>query len=121
MKPKTTVEKKIKEIKRATRKRYNTEEKIRIIMEGMRGEESIAAICRREGIPSNTYYKWTKDFMEAGRRRLSGDILREANRDEVQDLRKENTRLKLLYAELAMNHDLLKKSDPGLEMDEEEV
>lgn len=113
------VEKKVKEIKRMTRRKYSAEEKIRIVLEVIKSEDSIASICRREGINTNTYYNWSKGFMEAGKRRLSGDILREANRDQVQDLRQENTSLKLLYAELAMQHSVLKKSMAGLEQDGE--
>jgi len=105
----TMVEKKVKEIKRMTRRKYSAEEKIRIVLEGIKSEESSASICRHEGINTNTYYNWSKEFMEAGKRRLSGEIIREANRDQVQELRQENTKLKLMYADLAMNHDLLKK------------
>lgn len=117
MSTKTVVEKKVKEIQRMTRKKYSAEEKIRIVLEGIRSEESIASICRREGINTNTYYTWSKDFMEAGKRRLSGDILREANRDEVKHLQQENRDLKLLYAELAIKHEVLKKSMIGLDPD----
>jgi len=102
-----------------TRRKYSAEEKIRIVLEVIKSEDSIASICRREGMNTNTYYNWSKGFMEAGKRRLSGDILREANRDQVQDLRQENTSLKLLYAELAMQHSVLKKSMAGLEQDGE--
>jgi len=89
---------------RETRKKYSAEEKIRIVLEGLRAEDSVANICRREGINTNTYYTWSKDFMEAGKRRLAGDIIREANRDEVQHLRKEWVDLKLLYADLSLDH-----------------
>ena len=84
----------VRDIKRKTRKRYNAEEKIRIVLDGLRGEESIAAICRREGISSNLYYRWSKDFLEAGKRRLLGDIQREATSTEVTSLKQENDKLK---------------------------
>ncbi len=86
--------KRVKEIRRKTRRKFSSEEKIRIVLEGRRGECSIAELCRREGINNNLYYRWSKDFLEAGKRRLAGDIVREANSDEVTDLRKENTNLK---------------------------
>ena len=84
----------VKEIKRRTRRSYSTEEKIRIVLEGLRGEESIAELCRKEGLNPNVYYRWSKDFMEAGKRRLNGDTEREANSVEVTDLRSENQDLK---------------------------
>jgi transposase len=87
----------VKDIKRMTRKKYNAEEKISIVLEGLRGEESIAAICRREGINPNLYYRWSKEFLEAGKKRLLGDTQREATNNEVADLRKENEQLKRLY------------------------
>ena len=113
MSPKSTVEKRVKDIKRNTRKKYSAEEKIRIILEGFRGEDSIASLCRKEGIAQNLYYKWSKDFMDAGKRRLAGDIIREANSSEVGELRKENDHLKQLYAELALKVYVLKKSCVG--------
>ena len=79
----------IKDIKRKTRKQYNAEEKIRIVLDGLRGEDSIAERCRREGIAQSLYYKWSKDFMEAGKKRLAGDIVRQANTNEVTTLRRE--------------------------------
>ena len=82
-------EKLVKDIKRATRKQYSSEEKIRIVLDGLRGEDSIAELCRREGISQGIYYKWSKDFMEAGKKRLAGDTARAANTDEVKDLRRE--------------------------------
>lgn len=94
---------------------YSAEEKIRIVLEGVRGEESIAAICRREGINTNLYYRWSKDFLEAGKKRLAGDTVREANSEEVIDLRKENDQLKQLVAELSLKNRVLKKSVNGLE------
>ena len=84
----------VHEISRKTRKQYSSEEKIRIVLEGLRGEESIASICRREGINPNLYYRWSKDFLEAGKKRLNGDTVREANSGEVSDLRSENDQLK---------------------------
>jgi transposase len=97
----------VRDIKRKTRKKYNSEEKIRIVLEGLRGEESIATICRREGINTNLYYKWSKDFMEAGKKRLSGDIKREATSSEVTDLKQENDQLKQLVAELSLKNRVL--------------
>ena len=97
----------VRDIKRKTRKKYNSEEKIRIVLEGLRGEESIAAICRRDGINTNLYYKWSKDFMEAGKKRLSGDIKREATSSEVTDLKQENDQLKQLVAELSLKNRVL--------------
>ena len=93
MSTKTGPESVIREIRRKTRKKYSTEEKIRIVLEGMRGEGSIAAICRREGVNPNVYYRWSKDFLEAGKQRLAGDIKREATSSEVSDLRAENEQL----------------------------
>jgi len=110
-----SIEKKVKEIKRNTRKLYNAEEKIRIVLEGLRGEESIAELCRKEGINSNLYYNWSKDFLEAGKKRLAGDIKREANSTEVQQLRKENHDLKQLLAEKELNLWMSKKNQIGLE------
>ena len=98
----------IKDIKRQTRRKFSSEEKIRIIIEGMRGEDSIAEICRKEGIYPSLYYKWSKDFMEAGKKRLLGDTVREANTSEVKDLRDENNDLKLVVAELFLKNRVLK-------------
>ncbi len=105
----------VRDIKRKTRKRYNAEEKIRIVLDGLRGEESIAAICRREGINPNCYYNWSKDFLEAGKRRLLGDTLRAATSTEVTDLKQENDQLKQLVAELSLKNRVLKKSLHGME------
>jgi transposase len=105
----------VRDIKRKTRKKYNSEEKIRIVLEGLRGEESIATICRREGINTNLYYKWSKDFMEAGKKRLSGDTKREATSSEVTELKQENEQLKQLVAELSLKNRVLKKSLHGME------
>ncbi len=100
----------VKDIRRATRKQYGAEEKIRILLEGLRGEDSIAELCRREGIAQGVYYKWSKDFMEAGKRRLAGDTSRAANTDEVRDLRREARDLKEVVAEQMLEMRLFKKS-----------
>ena len=102
-------EKLVKDIRRRTRKKYSSEEKIRIVLEGMRGEESIAELCRREGLNQNVYYRWSKDFLEAGKQRLAGDIKREANSTEVTDLKKENDQLKRLVADIMLKNEVLKK------------
>ena len=111
---KQSAESKIKEFRRNTRKKYSAEEKIRIVIEGLRGESSIAELCRREGINANLYYSWSKDFLEAGKKRLSGDIVREANTTEVQHLKSENTDLKQLVAELSLENRMLKKNQSGI-------
>ena len=103
----------IKDIRRRTRKKYSSEEKIRIVLAGLRGEDSIAELCRREGINSNVYYRWSKDFLEAGKKRLAGDTVREATSDEVKDLRAESAALKEALAEAVMENRLLKKSVIG--------
>ena len=105
--------KRVKEIRRKTRRKFSSEEKIRIVLEGLRGEGSIAELCRREGINSNLYYRWSKDFLEAGKKRLAGDTVREANTDEVVGLKKENKDLKQAVAELYLRNDWLKKSLTG--------
>ena len=105
----------IKDIKRKTYRAYSAEEKIRIVLEGMRGEETIANICRKYGINDSVYYKWSKDFLEAGKKRLSGDTERNANASEVQELKKENDNLKKALADLFLHNELLKKSLTGLE------
>ena len=107
--------KRVKEIRRKTRRKFSSEEKIRIVLDGLRGESSIAELCRQECINSNLYYRWSKDSLEAGEKRLSGDTVREANNDEVVDLRKENTNLKQAVAELYLRNDWLKKSLTGQE------
>jgi transposase len=107
---KDTAEKVVKDIRRATRKQYSAEEKIRIVLEGLRGEDSIAELCRREGIAQNLYYRWSKDFLEAGKKRLAGDTVRAATSDEVKDLRREATALKEVVADLTLENRLLKKS-----------
>ena len=103
----------ISDLKRKTRKSYSSEEKIRIIIEGMRGETTIAELCRKEGISQANYYKWSKDFMEAGKRRLNGDTMREANTSEVQELRGDNMDLKQLVAELSLEVRKMKKNYNG--------
>tara|TARA_R110000772_G_scaffold137405_1_gene246298 strand:+ start:86 stop:433 length:348 start_codon:yes stop_codon:yes gene_type:complete len=103
----------ISELKRKTRRTYGSEEKIRIIIDGMRGEMTIAELCRREGISQGIYYKWSKDFMDAGKRRLTGDTMREANTTEVKGLKDENRSLKELVAELSLKNRDLKKNLSG--------
>ena len=103
-------EKIVNDIKRATRKHYSSEEKIRIVLDGLRGEDSIAELCRREGISQGIYYKWSKGFMEAGKKRLAGDTVRAANTDEVKELRREAKDLKEVVAEQTLELRLLKKS-----------
>ena len=93
-----------------TRRRFSSEEKVRIVIEGIRGEIPISALCRREGIRTNVYYKWLKDFMEAGKARLDGDTLREASRGEVEGLKRETERLRELVANLSVENLVLKKS-----------
>jgi transposase len=107
---KAPAERVVKDIRRATRKQYSAEEKIRIVLEGLRGEDSIAELCRREGIAQGVYYKWSKDFMEAGKRRLAGDTSRAATTDEVRDLRREARDLKEVVAEQMFENRLLKKA-----------
>ena len=107
---KASAETVIKNIRRATRKQYGAEEKIRIVLEGLRGEESIAALCRREGIAESLYYNWSKEFLEAGKKRLAGDTARAATSDEVKQLRRETRDLKEVVAEQALELRLLKKS-----------
>ncbi len=114
MSKKRSAEKTVRDIRRATRRHYSAEEKIRIVLEGLRGEDSIAELCRREGINSNVYYRWSKEFLEAGKKRLSGDTAREATSDEVKQLRCEATVLKETLAELLMENRLLKKSVIGM-------
>ena len=121
MSQKTDPESRVREIRRKTRRRFSSEEKIRIVLEGLRGEESIAELCRREGISPNLYYNWSKEFLEAGKRRLMGDTKREATSSEVITLRQENGQLKQLVAELSLRNRTLKKSSTGLGNDPEEV
>ncbi len=107
----------VREIRRKTRRKYSSEEKIRIVLEGLRGEESIAELCRREGISPNLYYSWSKEFLDAGKRRLMGDTRREATSPEVKSLRVENRQLKELVADLSLTNAVLKKSLGGTDED----
>ena len=113
MKQKKSSERLVRDIKRKTRRKFSSEEKIRIVIEGLRGEMSIAELCRKEDISQNLYYRWSKDFLESGKKRLSGDTLREANTTEVQELRKENSQLKEVVAELVLQNRVLKKNNNG--------
>ena len=106
----SNTEKTVKDIRRKTRRKFSSEEKIRFVLNGLRGESSIAELCRREGINQNLYYCWSKDFLEAGTKLLSGDTAREANTDEVSGLKSENKDLKQAVAELYLRNDWLKKS-----------
>jgi transposase len=111
---KPTSESIVREIKRRTRRKFSAEEKIRIVLDGLRGEASIADLCRREGLHPTMYYKWSKAFMEAGKSRLNGDTIREAGSDEVKGLRDENDELKMTVAELTLRVRKLKKTFPDL-------
>ena len=111
--PKAPAERVLKDIRRATRKHYSAEDKIRIVLDGLRGEDSIAELCRREGIAEGLYYSWSKEFLEAGKRRLAGDTARAATSGEVKDLRREATALKEVVADLTLENRLLKKSMSG--------
>jgi transposase len=116
---KVSTEATLRDIKRKTRKKYSAEEKIRIVLEGLRGEVSVAELCRREGINQNLYYKWSKDFLEAGKSRLQGDTQRQANSQDVDNIRRENEQLKQLVAELALRNRVLKKTLLGSEQETE--
>ena len=106
----TSSERVVKDIRRATRRHHSAEDKIRVVLDGLRGEHSIAEICRREGIAESLYYSWSKEFLEAGKRRLAGDTARAATSSEVKDLRREAQELKEVVAEQALELRLLKKS-----------
>src|SRR5215472_11520798 len=106
-------DKAVRDIRRATRRHFAAEDKVRIVIAGLRGEESVAELCRKEGINQNLYYRWSKEFLEAGKKRLAGDTAREATSDEVKDLRAESGQLKELLAELLLENRLLKKSVLG--------
>lgn len=110
---KDEADKLVRNVKRQTRRKFSAEEKIRIVLAGMRGEDSIAELCRRENIHQNLYYNWSKEFLEAGKKRLTGDTVREANSGEVKDLRRENAQLKEALAEEMLASRLLKKSVIG--------
>ena len=114
---KVSAEKVVRDIRRETRRKYSAEEKIRIVLEGLRGEESIAELCRREGISPSLYYKWSKEFLEAGKSRLAGDTKREATSHEVSALKQENEQLKQVVAELLLKNRKLKKTTLGTERD----
>ena len=107
---KDAADKLVRGIKRKTGKHYCAEEKIRIVLAGLRGEESIAALCRREGIAESLYYSWSKEFLEAGKNRLAGDTARQATSPEVKELRSESAALKEVVAELTLENRLLKKA-----------
>lgn len=109
-KHKATAERVVKDIRRKTRRLHSAEEKIRIVLEGLRGEDSIAELCRREGIATSLYYSWSKEFLEAGKKRLAGDTVRQATSSEVKDLRAESSALKEVVADLTLENRLLKKS-----------
>ena len=119
MSQKDPAEKVVRDIRRKTRRKHSTEEKIRIVLEGLRGEESIAALCRREGIAESLYYSWSKDFLEAGKKRLAGDTARQATGSEVKALRAEARDLKETLAEQMLENRLLKKSMIGDGVDQE--
>jgi transposase len=112
-KKKTDPESVVREIKRKTRRKYSAEEKIRIVLEGLRGEQSISELCRREGINPNLYYNWSKEFLEAGKQRLLGNSIRQADSTEVQRLREKNDQLKHLVADLSLDNMLIKKNRGG--------
>ena len=112
---KVAAEETIKTIRRKTQRKHSAEEKIRIVLDGLRGEDTIAELCRREGISQSLYYKWSKEFLEAGKSRLAGDTKRQASSEDVDELRSENEQLKQLVAELALKNRVLKKSLTGLE------
>ena len=100
----------MKDIRRVTRRHFSAEDKIRIVLDGLRGEDSITELCRKEGIAQSLFYTWSKEFMEAGKRRLAGDTARAATTDEVKDLRREASALKECVADLTLENRLLKKS-----------
>ena len=113
-KKKESAQSTVRKIRRKTRKQYGAEDKIRIVIEGLRGELSVAELCRKEGISQSLYYKWSKEFLEAGKSRLAGDTKRNADRTEVKEMRQENEQMKLLIAELSLKNRILKKSLRGL-------
>jgi transposase len=117
MKPKKqqTTENYIKEIRRKTRRIFSSEQKINIVMEALRAEMSVSELCRKYSIHETQFYKWNREFLEAGKKRLNGDTVREATSDEVSDLRKENDRLKIMLADLVLRYDIVKKSLKMLE------
>ncbi len=110
---KQSAEAAVRDIRLRTRRKFSPEEKIRIVLEGLRGEQSVAELCRREGIAANLYYRWSKDFLEAGKKQLAGDTVREATSNEVKELRAENRELKQVVAEITLDNRVLKKSLTG--------
>jgi transposase len=112
-KKKQSTEAAVREIRRRTRRKFAPEEKVRIVLEGLRGEQSVSELCRREGIAANLYYRWSKDFLEAGKKQLAGDTVREATSDEVKDLRAENHELKEVVADVTLDNRVLKKKSDG--------
>ena len=116
---KDAADKVVKNIRRKTRHTYSAEEKIRIVLAGLRGEESISALCRREGISESLYYSWSKEFLEAGKKRLAGDTARQATSAEVKDLRAESLALKEVVADLILENRVLKKNTSGAGGDRE--
>lgn len=119
MNSKDSTEKTVRNIRRKTRRKHSSEEKIRIVLDGLRGEDSVAALCRREGIAESLYYSWSKEFLEAGKKRLAGDTARQATSGEVRNLKREMRDMKELVAELSIENRLLKKSMIGDGEDEE--
>ena len=113
-KKKASAQSTVRTIRRQTRKKYSAEDKIRIVIEGLRGESTVAELCRKEGISQSIYYSWSKEFLEAGKSRLNGDTRRNADTNEVKDMRAELDQLKLLVAELSLDNRRLKKSLHGL-------
>jgi transposase len=113
-KKKEKAESTVRRIRRKTRKKYSSEDKIRIVIEGLRGEMTVAELCRKEGISQSLYYKWSKEFLEAGKQRLAGNTKRQADSGEVKEMRQENEQMKLLIAELSLKNRILKKSLLGL-------
>ncbi len=110
---KAPAERVVKDIRRQTRRHFSAEDKIRIVLDGLRGDDSIAELCRKEGIAQSLYYSWSKEFLEAGKKRLAGDTARQANTSEVKDLRAEALALKELVADLSLENRLLKKNMTG--------
>ena len=111
---KESAETTVRRIRRKTRKKYGAEEKIRIVIEGLKGEMTVAELCRKEGISQSLYYKWSKEFLEAGKQRLSGNTTRQADSTEVKEMRQESEQMKFLIAELTLKNRVLKKSLNGL-------
>ena len=107
---KKSPEKFVKDIRKNTRRIFTAEQKILIVMEGLRAETSVVELCRKHNITQSQFYAWNKEFMEAGKKRLNGDVVREATSDEVSNLRKENTRLKEMVADLVLRYDIVKKA-----------